>query len=81
MNRKFLVCVVPMSLGFITGGCTSDPYAPVNQTTPIRQMDDAFDPAGSRYYHGAAAPAAPYDRTAPVDDPRAGYASPSYSRY
>lgn len=49
MNPEFLVCVLPvMFITFIMGGCTSDPYAPVNQSTPIRQMDHAFDPSGSR---------------------------------
>ena len=51
--------------------CTSDPYAPINQSTPIRQMDNAFDPSGSRYYQ----------RTAPAPYPRGGYESPTYSRY
>jgi hypothetical protein len=58
-------------LGFILGGCTSDPYAPINRSSPIRQMDNAFDPSGSRYY----------DRAAPAPYPRGNYDSPSYSRY
>lgn len=71
MNYKFLVCTLPVMS--IMGGCTSDPYAPINQSSPIRQMDNAFDPSGSRYY----------ERTAPPPAyPRHGsYASPSYSRY
>ena len=74
MNYKFLVCVLPvMSISFIMGGCTSDPYAPINQSTPIRQMDNAFNPSGSRYYKHTAPPPA---------YPRQGdYASPPYSRY
>jgi hypothetical protein len=73
MNYKFLVCVLPvMFISFTMGGCTSDPYAPINQSTPIRQMDNAFNPSGSRYY----------ERTAPPAYPRQGdYESPSYSRY
>jgi hypothetical protein len=62
-----------MSISFIMGGCTSDPYAPINQSSPIRQMDNAFNPSGSRYY----------ERTAPPPAyPRQGdYVSPPYSRY
>jgi hypothetical protein len=73
MNRVFLVfCFLSMILvSFDLAGCTSDPYAPINQSTPIRQMDNAFDPSGSRYY----------ERTAPTPYPREGYDSPSYSRY
>jgi hypothetical protein len=84
MNPEFLVCVLPvMFITFIMGGCTSDPYAPVNQSTPIRQMDNAFDPSGSRYYKRTASPPPTryYERTAPTEYPRGGYESPSYSRY
>ena len=51
MRSEFLVCVL-----LEISGCTSDPYAPINQTTPIRQMDNAFEgrtidspPPGYRY--------------------------------
>lgn len=30
-------------VGLSLSGCTSDPGAPVNQTFPIRQMDNFFD--------------------------------------
>ncbi len=72
MNRKVPVCWV-LSIFLTTlalGGCTSDPYAPVNQSTPIRQLDNAFDPSGSRYYQQA---------PPPPQYPRGGYGSP-YSR-
>jgi hypothetical protein len=73
MNRVFPVfCVLPIILiSGALGGCTSDPYAPINQATPIRQMDDAFDPSGSRYY----------DHSAPAPYRQGGYGSPPYSRY
>jgi hypothetical protein len=29
-------------VGLVLAGCTSDPTAPVNQTFPIRQMDNFF---------------------------------------
>ena len=55
MGRMFpVLCFLPIVLVSLDlGGCTSDPYAPINQSTPIRQMDDAFDPSGSRYYQRA----------------------------
>jgi hypothetical protein len=34
---------VLLILGLALAACTSDPYAPVNQTTPIRQMDHFFN--------------------------------------
>jgi hypothetical protein len=73
MNRRFpIFFFLPIMLvSFVLGGCTSDPYAPINQSTPIRQLDNAFDPSGSRYY----------ERTAPAPYPPGGYGSPSYSRY
>lgn len=72
MNYKVLACFLPVTfIGFIVGGCTSDPYAPINQTTSVRQMDNAFDPSGSLYY----------ERTAPPTYSREGYDSPAYSRY
>jgi hypothetical protein len=39
MKYQFLVCIM---LAILISGCTSDPYAPINQTTPIKQMDNAF---------------------------------------
>jgi hypothetical protein len=74
MDDKFLVYVLPaMFMSFMIGSCTSDPYAPINQSTPIRQMDNAFDPSGSRYYERTATPPA---------YPRQGdYESPSYPQY
>jgi hypothetical protein len=48
-------------------GCTSDPRAPVNQTFPIRQMDNFFDSL-------AATPSPPDDTRKP------GYA-PAYPPY
>ena len=30
-------------VGLLLSGCSSDPSAPVNQTCPIRQMDNFFD--------------------------------------
>jgi hypothetical protein len=32
-----------LSLGLSLSGCTANPNAPVNQTFPIRQMDNFFD--------------------------------------
>jgi hypothetical protein len=53
MKFHFSVCTLLVALA---SGCTSDPYAPINQTTPIRQMDNAFEgrpvnapPPGYRY--------------------------------
>jgi len=71
MNRTISVLrVLPIMLAASAlGGCTSDPYAPINQSAPIRQMDNAFDPSGSRYYQQAP----------PPQYPRGGYESP-YSR-
>jgi hypothetical protein len=39
MKRRCLFCIA----GLILAGCTPDPYAPINQTTPIRQMDNVFE--------------------------------------
>jgi len=67
-------CSVPIMLICLAlGGCTSDPYAPINQSTPIRQMDNAFDPSGSRYYERAAPAPYPYQR--------GDYYPPPYPRY
>jgi hypothetical protein len=40
---RYAVLVVCIPLAPLISGCTSDPYAPVNQMTPIRQMDNAFE--------------------------------------
>ena len=34
---------LPLVVCACLAGCTSDPNAPVNQTYPIRQMDNFFD--------------------------------------
>jgi hypothetical protein len=58
MEFKFLPLVV---LAAAITGCSSSPYAPANQTTPIRQMDSFFSggrtdyqtpPSGYRYGRG-----------------------------
>jgi hypothetical protein len=75
MKYRLVGCTLAVVFGSLLTGCTSDPYAPINQSTPIRQMDNAFDPSGSRYYeHEVPPPPAAYP-------PRGGYDSPSYSRY
>ncbi|MEA2791935.1 MAG: hypothetical protein QOG73_4341 [Acetobacteraceae bacterium] len=84
MSNKWLACILPvMFTSALLGGCTSDPYAPVNQSTPIRQMDNTFDPSGSRYYDRAAPPAQPgyYQRSAPTAYPPSSYEPPAYPRY
>jgi hypothetical protein len=55
MKYQFLVSIL---LATLIWGCTSDPYAPINQTTPIKQMDNAFKgrpinapPPGYQYQH------------------------------
>jgi hypothetical protein len=59
-DAKHMTCHSLAGILLITliSGCTSDPYAPINQTTPIRQMDNAFEgrpvnapPPGYRYQH------------------------------
>src|SRR5664279_4732382 len=52
---------------------TSDPYAPVNQTTPIRQMDNAFE--------GRPVNAPPLEYQYQRDRDYDTYRSPTYSRY
>jgi hypothetical protein len=71
MKSTILICI--LLLAILISGCTSDPYAPVNQTTPIRQMDNAFEgrpvnapPSGYQYQRDR-----DYDT----------YGSPTYSRY
>jgi hypothetical protein len=70
MKWEFLVaCVL---LATLISGCTSNPYAPVNQMTPIRQMDNAFEgrpinapPPGYQYHRDRdydAYGSAPYPR-------------------
>ena len=52
-------------VGLVLSGCTSDPAAPVNQTFPIRQMDNFFNslaaapPAPDYTRHPGYAPAYP----------------------
>ena len=41
MNRSWSCSL--LIVGLSLSGCTSDPRAPVNQTFPIRQMDNFFD--------------------------------------
>ncbi len=71
--------VTLMIAGLVLTACTSDPNAPVNQTTPIRQMDHFFNsmsdqppppssnqpPASADYTHepGYAPAYPPYDET------------------
>ena len=64
MKYQFLVCTL---LATSISGCTSDPYAPINQTTPIRQMDNAFEgrpinapPPGYRDYDYGSQPYSRY---------------------
>ena len=54
-------------LATLISGCTSDPYAPINQTTPIKQMDNAFEgrpinapPPGYRDYDYGSQPYSRY---------------------
>lgn len=62
--------VTLLIVGLVSASCTSDPYAPVNQTPPIRQMDRFFNSlneppaAGPRDYthvRGYAPAYPPYD--------------------
>jgi hypothetical protein len=65
--------LVSILLAILITGCTSDPYAPINQTTPIRQMDNAFEGRPIN----APPPGAPYQRHREYDD----YGSRPYPRY
>ena len=65
MPRRLLVIV---TAAITITGCSSDPDAPVNRTTPIRQMDRFFDTVTGR-------PPAPPDYTR-----EPGYA-PAYPPY
>ncbi len=58
-----------ITLATLIAGCTSDPYAPINRTTPIRQMD--------QFFGGGALEPAP---VGPAYSGRPGYA-PAYPRY
>jgi hypothetical protein len=40
MKCHFLLGIL---LATLTAGCSSSPYAPINQATPIKQMDNAFE--------------------------------------
>jgi hypothetical protein len=44
MQRTFRLCLILglALVGLPLGGCSSSPYAPINQVTPIRQMDQFF---------------------------------------
>lgn len=57
-----------MLVAFLLAGCTADPDAPINQTYPIKQMDDFF-----RQFTGSPGPTPDYTR-------RPGYA-PAYPPY
>ena len=67
MKSNFAILLL---LATVATGCTSDPYAPVNQSTPVRQMDNAFEGRplnapppgyyGNGYYGGGYAPAPRY---------------------
>ncbi len=70
MKSMVLVCILLLNL---IAGCTSDPYAPVNQTTPIRQMDNAFEGRPVN----APPPGYQYQRDRDYDT----NGSPTYSRY
>src|SRR3954452_14684839 len=39
MRHTSRLCLI---LSLALGGCSSSPYAPINQATPIRQMDQFF---------------------------------------
>jgi hypothetical protein len=45
---QFRVWRLLLILGLTLAGCTSDPEAPVNQTFPIRQMDNFFENLGDQ---------------------------------
>jgi hypothetical protein len=70
MKCQFLVCIL---LATLISGCTSDPYAPINQTTPIRQMDNAFE--------GRPINAPPQEYRYQRDPDYDAYGSQPYSRY
>jgi hypothetical protein len=69
--------------GLSLAACTSDPNAPVNQTFPIRQMDQFFDslsaPPPSRT--SAAGPSRIYTRQPPQDYTREPGYAPAYPPY
>jgi hypothetical protein len=72
-NAIRIELLISIGLVILISGCTSDRYAPINQTAPIRQMDNAFEgrainapPPGYRY------------RRKRDDD---AYGSQPYSRY
>ena len=67
MGYKFLMLAL---LPTFFAGCSSSPYAPVNQTTPIRQMDSFF--SGGRTDYQAPPPGYQYQRE---------YDTGGYSRY
>jgi hypothetical protein len=65
-HRRWLLILLAVSLA----GCSSSPYNPVNQTTPIRQMDSIF--SGGRTDYPPPPPGYGYER---------GYGTGGYSRY
>ncbi len=71
MKYAFLIVGIP--LASLISGCTSSPYAPVNQMTPIRQMDNAFEGRPLN----APPPGYPYPRDRNYDV----YGSAPYPRY
>jgi hypothetical protein len=62
MTYKYLFCVV--WVGSVIG-CSSSPYEPVNQTEPIRSMDNAF--SGGRTSGYPASPDYSYRRAPNYD--------------
>jgi hypothetical protein len=46
MARKLLLCAMTVPL---LAGCSSSPYAPINQTAPVRAMDSFFSNGRTDY--------------------------------
>ena len=42
--------VAGLAMGLVVGGCSSDPYQPINQFGPIRAMDRFFSGGGIDAY-------------------------------
>jgi hypothetical protein len=72
MIYKSLICLVLVPTVI---GCSSSPYEPVNQTEPIRSMDNFF--SGGRTSGYPAPPDYSYRRSPDYDDPYGSY-SPRY---
>jgi hypothetical protein len=62
---------LPLVAGLILASCTADPDAPINQTFPIKQMDDFFRP-----FTGSPGPKPNHTR-----DPGYAPAYPAYSSH